>query len=179
MSAADEVVAAEALRAARIRASRDAHPSNGVFPYPPATHVIRQMSEEQFIMDQVVPEKRTITDEFDWAGGGGEKGQQSRSRDLEKWWEDEARQEIMRTIPKAVEYSSTDLVDIGRSVLGPGHDDARYAEAGVAFYACGKMARIMGAIREGRAPSDDSWFDLGVYARMATRIRQSGSWPGV
>lgn len=98
---------------------------------------------------------------------------------IAQWWRDQADAEIKATVPKAVEYSSTDLVDIGRAVLGPGLTDQQYAEAGVAFYACGKIGRIMGAIREGREPSDDSWFDLGVYARMAQRIRHSGGWPGV
>lgn len=102
----------------------------------------------------------------------------SRAHELEGWWIAKAQEEIERTVPKAVEYSSSDLVDIGRGVLGEGRTDEEYAEAGVAFYALGKVSRIMGAIREGRRPSDDSWFDLGVYARMAERIREFGSWPG-
>lgn len=102
------------------------------------------------------------------------------SGDLERWWLERAQDEIERTIPKAIEYSSTDLEDIGRALLPdtdlPGH---LYTEAGVAFYALGKVSRVLGALKEGREPNEDSWFDLGVYARMAQRARSHGGWPGV
>jgi hypothetical protein len=52
------------------------------------------------------------------------------------------------------------------------------SELGVAFYALGKMARIMGAYADGLAPSDDSWHDLAIYARMAQRVRHADGWPG-
>lgn len=104
---------------------------------------------------------------------------------LAAWWRGEAEHEIHRTVPKAIEYGSGDLIDIGRQLAAcissfpASASEADMAELGVAFYAYGKMARIMSAIQEGRKPSDDSWFDLGVYARMAQRIRQAGSWPGL
>jgi hypothetical protein len=100
--------------------------------------------------------------------------------DLEGWWEQIARDEVMAVVPKAVEYSSTDLLDIGTSMARAMGREVTHAEAvelGISFYALGKMSRIMGAIQEGRQPSDDSWHDLGVYARMVQRVRQSGGWP--
>jgi hypothetical protein len=50
-------------------------------------------------------------------------------------------------------------------------------ELAIAFYAYGKLSRIIGAISDGRRPSDDCWHDLGVYARMAQRVRETGDWP--
>lgn len=97
---------------------------------------------------------------------------------LATWWRKTAEEEIDQTVAKAVEYSASDLLDIGRGVLGEGHSDEFYYEAGIAFYLLGKISRIMGAIREGRRPSYDSWFDAGIYARMGQRVKEVGSWPG-
>lgn len=104
---------------------------------------------------------------------------QKAEQELTEWWLAMAQYEVDRTVPKVVEYSSSDLVDIGRGVLGDGYSVEEYTEAGIAFYALGKVSRIMGAIRERRRPSDDSWFDLGVYARMAQRTREFGEFPGI
>lgn len=106
-------------------------------------------------------------------------GASGRAGALEAWWAEHSQREIEATVPKAIEYGSTDLQDIGRALLGPGYDDAACAEAGIAFYALGKVSRIIAAIREHRSPSADSWFDLGVYAKMAQRVKEVGSWPGV
>ena len=110
-----------------------------------------------------------------------------RAGELERWWLAMANEEIERTVPKVIEYGSTDLAEIGRqmaSVSGLATpegltDEAYWSELGITFYACGKMARVMEAVREGRVASDDSWFDLGVYVRMVQRVRHSGAWPGV
>lgn len=104
--------------------------------------------------------------------------QQAMADELAKWWRETAEEEISQTVEKAIEYSASDLVDIGRGLLGGNRTDEEYTEAGIAFYALGKVSRIMGAIREGRRPSYDSWLDLGVYARMAQRTRETGGWPG-
>lgn len=102
--------------------------------------------------------------------------------ELTAWWVALAREEAARVVPKAVEYSATDLADIGHALArsqGRQVTNAQAAELGVAFYALGKMSRIMGAIGQGVWPSDDSWHDLGVYARMTQRIRSHGGWPAV
>lgn len=99
--------------------------------------------------------------------------------DLVAWWREQAEEEIARTVPKVAEYGATDLVTIGRSLAIAMHrtvTDAEAAELGVFFYAQGKLARWLDAITTGRAVSDDTLFDLGVYVRMVQRIREVGHW---
>lgn len=102
--------------------------------------------------------------------------------ELEQWWGERAEDEIMRTVPKAIEYGSGDLIEIGRdlaSLMGREVNDQDAAELGIYFYIRGKMARWADAIRRGAPISDDTLFDLGVYTRMAQRVRSHGGWPGV
>ena len=103
--------------------------------------------------------------------------------ELEQWWLAMANEEIERTVPKAIEYGSTDLAEIGRQMLEAGLHEGNHetptAELGVYFYMVGKMARWTDAIRTGRRVSDDTLFDLGIYVRMAQRIRSAGGWPGI
>lgn len=101
---------------------------------------------------------------------------------LTEWWLAQARDEIERTVPKAVEYGSTDLVDIGRNLArlaGRTIADDEAEELGIYFYLEGKFARWRSAIMEGRRVSDDTMFDIGVYVRMAQRVRHAGNWPGI
>lgn len=108
---------------------------------------------------------------------------ESAATELEKWWLGQAQEEIERTVPKALEYGSGDLIEIGRTMAktkGDDHiGDKEAAELGVYFYLVGKIARWTDAIRNGRRVSDDTLFDIGVYIRMAQRIRAAGGWPGV
>jgi hypothetical protein len=100
--------------------------------------------------------------------------------ELEEWWTTQAQIEAEAVVLKAVDYSSYDLWDIGVSLArmaGRTVTEAEAVELGIAYYAQGKMARIMGALIEGRWPSEDSWADLGTYARMALRTREAGGWP--
>ena len=100
---------------------------------------------------------------------------------LRRWWNDQADREIEATVPKAIEYGSTDLIDIGRNVASTAGRDVTDQEAallGIYFYLEGKLARWRSAIKEGREVSDDTLFDIGVYVRMAQRVRYAGSWPG-
>lgn len=100
--------------------------------------------------------------------------------ELADWWRSKAQDEIKATVAKAVEYGATDLEDIGHQlarISGRQVSDAEAAEIGIAFYALGKVSRIMAAIKEGRRPSQDSWHDLGIYARMAQRVIEHGRWP--
>lgn len=101
---------------------------------------------------------------------------------LTEWWLQQAHEEIDRTVPKAIEYSSTDLMDIGHDLArgwGREVDDEEAAELGVFFYLRGKVARWVGAVTAGHRVSDDTLFDIGVYVRMAQRIRFAGGWPGI
>lgn len=102
--------------------------------------------------------------------------------ELRGWWFDQAEKEIDGTVPKAIEYSSTDLVDIGRVLafcMGRSVSDEEAAELGIFFYTVGKMSRWAGAIKTGKRVSDDTLYDTGVYVRMVQRVRDAGGWPGV
>lgn len=100
---------------------------------------------------------------------------------LTNWWRELAAIEADKVVPKAVEYGSTDLIEIGRTLAFTQHrhnlTEAEQAELGIYFYIVGKIARWSDAVREGRAVSDDTLHDIGVYVRMAQRVRQVGGWP--
>lgn len=106
--------------------------------------------------------------------------------ELTDWWVALAREEATKVAPKAVEYGATDLAEIGRQLVAAGAKPtpaptytAGLAELGVYFYVLGKLARWTDAVATGRRVSDDTLFDIGIYIRMAQRIRAAGSWPGV
>lgn len=108
----------------------------------------------------------------------------SNERDIQvvrDWWIEIAHEEVDRAVPKAIEYGSTDLIEIGRTLAATMHranlSDAEYAELGVYFYIVGKIARWTDAVKAGRRVSDDTLHDIGVYVRMAQRIRAVGGWP--
>lgn len=110
-----------------------------------------------------------------------ERAADPRRTELADWWRSTAEAEIEQTVDKAVEYGSTDLIDIGQAiarVAGREIPDSEAAEWGVFFYLEGKLSRWRSAITRGDLPSFDTLLDIGVYARMAQRIRQEGSWPG-
>jgi hypothetical protein len=101
--------------------------------------------------------------------------------ELANWWRSSAEAEIEQTVAKAIEYGSTDLIDIGLMLArtmqrAVSEDEA--AELGVFFYLIGKIARWQSAIERGERPSKDTLLDIGVYVRMAQRIRSAGGWPG-
>lgn len=101
--------------------------------------------------------------------------------ELADWWRETAESEIKQTVAKAIEYGATDLIDIGRSlarVAGREVDDQTAAEWGIFFYLEGKLSRWRSAMERGDVASFDTLLDIGVYARMAQRVRQVGSWPG-
>lgn len=101
---------------------------------------------------------------------------------LQQWWIDLAKQELGRLMPKVHEYGATDLRDIGHTLArtaGRVVDDEEAAELGIYFYLVGKMSRWTDAVARGERPSDDTLHDIGVYVRMAQRIRVAGGWPGV
>jgi hypothetical protein len=100
---------------------------------------------------------------------------------LKEWWIDNAVSQADAVVPKAVEYSSEDLAQIGYTMADMlGLEAASTEEAnelGLLFYLHGKTARWIGAVKEGRRPSDDTIFDIVIYATMAQRNRAVGGWP--
>lgn len=100
-------------------------------------------------------------------------------------WEGLNAHEVARVMPKAVEYGAADLEIMG-FVLGMTLNSPRarerewtpseLQELASAFYALGKIARAFGAYAEGKLPNEDTWHDLGVYARMVQIIRLRGGW---
>lgn len=112
-----------------------------------------------------------------------------RHQELADWWRTVNDLMIETVVPKAIEYGATDLRDLGVQVLEmsgrepltwESDDLTRYAtEIGIAFYALGKLGRIVAAIKEKRTPSYDTWLDLAIYATMALRVHAKGSWPAV
>lgn len=101
---------------------------------------------------------------------------------LEDWWIENAKQAIELVVPKAIEYSAIDLIEYGRTlalVMDIGHpiSDEEATEIGIWGYLVGKVARWTGAIKEGRRVSDDTIFDIKIYATMAERTRAVGGWP--
>lgn len=111
---------------------------------------------------------------------------------LRGWWEQTAHDEIAQLTAKMVEYGglsrATDLTEIGRHLtevgvpegplLGNGQvQEGWLQELGIYFYLVGKFSRWSAAIQEGRPVSDDTLLDIGIYVRMAQRVRAVGGWP--
>lgn len=116
-------------------------------------------------------------DGFDTDGMSAE--QLKRGRALASWWMDKARQEVAALVPKAVRYGSADLKVMGEAMIEL-HPQLRGVvdgqELAVWFYACGKIARLVGGYAQGELPDIDSWWDMKVYAGMAQHIRETGGW---
>ena len=100
---------------------------------------------------------------------------------LRNWWLEQSESEIMAVVPKAIEYGSADLDIIGYALskFAKQSDFTTNDELGIAFYILGKVARLIGAYSDGSKPSDDTWFDIAIYTKMAQRARAVGSWPGI
>ena len=111
---------------------------------------------------------------------------------LRGWWEQTAYDEVSQLVAKMTEYGglsrATDLTEIGRDLVAAGVSkgpligngavqDGWLQELGIYFYVRGKFARWQAAIIEGRPVSDDTLLDLGIYVRMAQRVRAVGGWP--
>lgn len=102
--------------------------------------------------------------------------------ELVDWWLETAAKDGQKTIPKAVEYGSGDLIEMGHRlarVAGRTIDDAEAAEMGIWIYVTGKLDRWTTAVQQGVQVSDDTLLDIVVYAMMARRVRAVGGWPGV
>lgn len=100
--------------------------------------------------------------------------------ELSGWWLDTTSADIDQTAEKAIEYGSEDLLMIGRTmarIQGLTVTDAQAAELGILFYIYGKVARWVSAVKDGRIVSEDTLRDISIYAMMARRVREKGSWP--
>jgi uncharacterized coiled-coil protein SlyX len=106
---------------------------------------------------------------------------------LGQWWMNKAAAEVEPLIAKMTEYGGEgrafDLIDIGQALIDanvnfPGtFGVGQVQELGIYFYLVGKFARWKAAVSEGRSVSDDTLLDIGIYVRMAQRIREVGGWP--
>lgn len=104
--------------------------------------------------------------------------------ELEKWWHDQSAREAEAVVPKAHEYGSNSLLKMGLLVArlqsrDPATvSDEEALELGCFIYSYGKMLRWEDAVLRQERPSDDTLHDIGVYTKMAQRIRYAGTWPG-
>lgn len=98
--------------------------------------------------------------------------------ELQEWLVRKLDGTLPEVLRKADEYGSGDLEMMGdrlfRMLRLPGQTVGQQASA--AFYADGKVARIMAALEEGREPSADCWFDLFVYGLIGLKIHETGRW---
>lgn len=102
--------------------------------------------------------------------------------DLRDWWLSTAQADMAMVAPKAVEYGSVELEEMGAALARMmGRSDlsaARRVELACWFYAMGKIQRWTAAVTRGEFVSDDTLTDLGVYTLMVRRAREAGTWPG-
>ena len=106
-------------------------------------------------------------------------------QELEEWWHGQAADEVEPLLKKMTEYGgrgrAVDLIDIGvelgRLMGREDISDAEATELGIYFYVRGKFSRWFAALSEGNRVSDDTLYDIGIYIRMAQRVRKTGGWP--
>lgn len=98
-----------------------------------------------------------------------------------RWWMVHAYEAAQRTLPKAIEYGSVELIEAGRILARltnqTDRSDQAAMEAQIYQYMIGKMSRWTAAMSRGERVSDDTIFDLMVYATMVRKIRETGEWP--
>lgn len=100
--------------------------------------------------------------------------------ELSDWLDTLRERELSETLRKAAEYDQKDLIVVGQTMgtlLGlPIADEQTAIQLACAFYALGKVARVIGAIAGGRAPQADSWYDLRIYGTMGLKTLETGRW---
>lgn len=93
---------------------------------------------------------------------------------LRAWWDTTSASIRDMCLSKADAYGARDLEIMGAA---SGHSGGRQIEWAVAFYALGKIARILSAIESGDPhTNDDSWTDLVAYAMMGMKAGHTGTW---
>lgn len=98
------------------------------------------------------------------------------------WWAETAFADGLLVVEKYQEYGNTALLEVGHqvaAVAGRKVTDGEAQELGIWFFMVGKMARWKTAILKGERASKDTLDDLAVYATMARRVHEAGSWPGL
>lgn len=104
---------------------------------------------------------------------------------LVAWWVKTAEADIVKAMPKILEYGGYNMVAMGRDIdsLMAGRmsadepTDGELQELAIWIYLSGKMGRAMAALKEGRTPSYDTVYDIEFYAKMIRRIRSNEVWP--
>lgn len=101
--------------------------------------------------------------------------------ELMEWWQTQSERDLAELLPKVGEYGAFDLQIIGDVLATMSNWDQNTPtrvkeELGCFFYLLGKVARMASAYRENRLPSDDTYHDAEVYAKMVRRIRDRGEW---
>lgn len=87
-------------------------------------------------------------------------------------------------VERADEYGSGDLeimaAAMNRLLPENGLDpEARWVvarEMAIAFYLMGKVGRMFSAYERGQVPGTDSWRDVEGYAKIALKLRETGTW---
>jgi hypothetical protein len=100
--------------------------------------------------------------------------------DVYRWWIGQAKATAGPIAAKAAQYGSNSLAQMGRlwaRAQGREVDNAEALELGCMLYTYGKMERWIDAALRGDKPSIDTLHDIAVYATMAQRVRETGSWP--
>lgn len=106
------------------------------------------------------------------------RGRPTKQQRFINWWTQRAEQTAQATAAKCAEYGSHDLYAIGHNVARMNRREVSNAEAfeiGCLFYVLGKIERALSATQRGETASDDTWFDLAVYATMV-QAHRAGVW---
>lgn len=101
---------------------------------------------------------------------------------LTDWWLKRAEDEARAVVPKATEYGSNSLMQLGRKqaqLQGRVVPDDEALELGCWINLVQKVERWTDSVMRSERPSEDTIYDCGIYVKMAQRIRDAGSWPGV
>lgn len=100
--------------------------------------------------------------------------------ELEGWLRRTFEDELPSTLEKAVTYGAADLEVMGDAlaVMMPqiAHDRKLRLLAAVTFYQLGKVARQIGALRDGREPPTDTNYDMHIYGLIGLKIQETGEW---
>lgn len=107
-----------------------------------------------------------------------QRGRPNKQQRLTNWWVRNAETTAEATAAKCAEYGSHDLYAIGHNVAKMNRRTVSNSEAfeiGCLFYVLGKIERALSAVQRGETASDDTWFDLSVYATMV-QAHRAGVW---
>lgn len=98
---------------------------------------------------------------------------------LTTWWLEHAQREADQTVQKMREYGSGDLVAVGAQVAALANrgvlSEQQAFEIGCLFYLIGKLERVVSATQRDESASDDTWFDIAIYAKMV-QAKRAGAW---